>query len=365
MPRPSQLEPQLTAPPTKRHVSVARMTNYWYVACESRALATRKPLSVMILGVPLVLFRTEDGTAGALLDRCPHRNIPLSMGKVCGEALQCNYHGWEFDTRGACLRIPGLVGPVGTRGREATAYPGREQQGYVWVFANAEVEPDHEPYTIPFLDDSRYSHARRIVEAEGTLHATIENALDVPHTSFLHKGLFRGKGERHDITAHVRRWSDRVEAQYIGEPRPKGLAARIISPSGGEVTHFDRFYLPSIAEVDYAIGDDTHFSVTSLCTPISDFHTRLFAAISFRLKRVPGWLIKPVLEPMGRKIFSQDAEILKLQTQSIQRFGGEQFVSTDIDVLGPHIWRLMKAAERGDAKATDDPPFEKQIAMNV
>ena len=197
------------------------------------------------------------------------------------------------------------------------------------------------------------------------MHATIENALDVPHTSFLHRGLFRGTGKRNDITAQVKRWSDRCEAEYVGEPAPKGMAARMLSPRGGMVVHFDRFYLPSIAVVDYALGDDTHVYVTSCCTPVTDFHTKLFATVSFRLGRIPGWLVKPVLEPLGRWIFSQDAKILKLQTGAIQHFGGEQFASTDIDVLGSHIWRLMKAAERGDASPNDEAPYEKTIELNV
>jgi phenylpropionate dioxygenase-like ring-hydroxylating dioxygenase large terminal subunit len=361
---PSSIEPQLVAPPTKAHVSVARMASYWYVACRSRELRTRKPLAVTILGVPLVVFRTESGQAGALLDRCPHRNVPLSLGAVRGDCLQCHYHGWEFDATGACTAIPGLLGPVDSRGRAATAYPVREQQGYVWVYATAGAEPATEPYLLPHLDDARYTHAHRTAEAQGTLHATIENALDVPHTSYLHRGLFRG-GARNEITAVVRRWSDRCEAEYIGEPRPSGLAARILSPGGGEVVHFDRFVLPSVAQVDYALGDDTHVVVTSLCTPVADFHTKLWAAVSFRLGRLPGWAIKPLLEPFGRWIFSQDARILKRQTDNIHRFGGEQYATTDIDVLGPHIWRLMKAAERGDARPGGDVQFEKRIAMTV
>jgi hypothetical protein len=198
------------------------------------------------------------------------------------------------------------------------------------------------------------------------MHATIENALDVPHTSFLHKGLFRGTGTRNDITAVARRWSNRCEAEYIGEPAPKGLAARMLAPGGGEVTHYDRFILPSIAIVDYSLGDRTHFCVTTLCTPVSDWHTKLYAVVSFRLPWfVPKWLVKLALEPIGRKIFSQDAKMLEAQTGVIHEFGGEQFVSTEIDVLGPHIWRLMKAAERGHVEATDDDPFEKRIQMNV
>jgi hypothetical protein len=219
---------------------------------------------------------------------------------------------------------------------------------------------------IPHLDDARYTHAHRRVEAPGTLHQTIENALDVPHTSFLHKGLFRGTGERNNIDAVVKRWNDRVECQYVGEPRPQGLAARLLAPGGGEVTHFDRFFLPSVAQVDYSLGDDSHVVVTSLCTPVEDFHTVLFAIVSLRLGRVPGWAAKTVMDPIGRKIFAQDAKILKLQTDLVHRFGGEQFVSTEIDLLGPHIWRLMKAAEKAPVEPDEgEPGFETRASLNV
>ncbi len=358
------LDPKLRAPDTKAKVSVARCTDYWYVACASKDLRS-EPQAVTILGIPMVLFRAEDGTPGALLDRCPHRNVPLSMGEVDGQILRCAYHGWEFGTGGKCKLIPGLKTDSDSDGRDATSYPVREQQGYVWVFTNADKAPEVEPFDIPLLRDERYTHVRQLVEAPGTLHATIENALDVPHTAFLHKGLFRGKGERNDIQVVIRRWSDRVEAQYIGEPRPEGLAARVASPGGGEVEHYDRFFLPSVAQVEYKIGDDSHILVTSMCTPVEDFHTKLFTVISFRFSKMPGWLVRPILEPIGKKIFKQDAVMLGKQTELIARFGGEQFVSTEIDLLGPQIWRLMKAAERGDAAPNEDDPVVKHVEMNV
>lgn len=359
------LEPRLTAPLAKAHVSVARMSDYWYVACRSRELRPRRPLAVTVLGIPLVLFRTRSGELGALLDRCPHRNVPLSIGRLRDSSLQCAYHGWEFDAGGRCTHVPCLLGEADHRGRAALAYPVREQQGYVWVFTNPEVTPAVEPFHLAHLDDRRYTHARRLVEAAGTLHGTIENALDVPHTAFLHRGLFRGTGAPNEITAHVRRFGDRCEAEYCGEPRPRGLVGRLLAPSGGEVRHFDRFFLPSVAQVEYALGDDTHFLVTTICTPVSDFYTRLYATVSFRLARLPGWLVKPFLEPIGRRIFAQDARILQLQSEQIHRFGGEAFVSTEVDTLGPHIWRLMKAAERGEARPEEQPAFEKRISLRV
>ncbi len=341
------------------------MVDYWYVVCESSELRRGKTQSATVAGIPMVVFRGANGDVGALLDRCPHRNVPLSAGKVAGDCLQCPYHGWEFRPSGACSHVPGLVGETDQRGRNATSYPVREAQGFVWVYPRADAEPTLEPYLLPHLDDPRYTHARRQARAKGTLHATIENALDVPHTSYLHRGLFRGSGERNTITAVVRRWNNRCEAEYIGEPRPQGLVGRLLAPGGGSVSHFDRFILPSIAQVDYRLGEDTHVCVTSLCTPVSDFDTKLFAVVSFRIGRVPGWALKPLLEPIGRVIFAQDARILRMQTEAIHRFGGEQYSSTEIDLLGPHIWRLMKSASESPVIPTDDATVEKSITMTV
>jgi hypothetical protein len=218
---------------------------------------------------------------------------------------------------------------------------------------------------MPLCNDPRYTTVCRRLEAAASVHATIENALDVPHTAFLHKGLFRGTGKPNKIKVIIRRWSDRVEAQYIGEPRPEGVVGRLLSPSGGMVEHFDRFFLPSVAQVEYSIGEENHIVVNTLCTPISDFKTQLYAVINYRL-RIPNIIVKPLLEPLAKSIFAQDARILKRQTETIDRFGGEQFVSTDLDALGPHIWRLMTQAQRGtQEKDGEGGPFVKEIEMVV
>jgi phenylpropionate dioxygenase-like ring-hydroxylating dioxygenase large terminal subunit len=242
-------------------------------------------------------------------------------------------------------------------------FPVREQDGFVWVYPTANAEPDTSPFAFPEIDAPGYTTVYQCVEAEASVHATIENALDVPHTAFLHKGLFRGTSEPNEIDVVVSRWHDRVEAEYIGEPRPEGVVGRLLSPSGGTVTHFDRFFMPSIAQVEYSIGEENHILVTAVCTPVTDFYTKLHAVISFRT-RIPGALIRPVVQPLALRIFSQDAVVLKAQTQSIHRFGGEQFVSTDIDLLGPHIWRLMRQAERGDVVPVEEPA-RKELKMRV
>lgn len=350
---------KLVPPPTKGHLSIARVSRAWYVVCESSELGD-KPLRRELLGTPLVLFRAEGGKPAALLDRCPHRNAPLSLGRVvAGGKLECAYHGWQFEGGGRCALVPGLLGK-GEAQRRAPACTTREHSGFVWVWAELDETPTSEPFPLPELA-SGYARVVRAVEAPGTLHATLENALDVPHTAFLHRGLFRGAGKRNEIRATVRRSADRVEVEYAGEPRPSGAIGYILSPSGGTVEHWDRFILPSIAQVEYRLGRESHLTVTAFGTPVSDFVTRLFAVVDFR-SPLPNWLVRPFLEPVALSIFSQDARMLKAQTDTVRAFDGEQYMSTELDLIGPHIWRLLKQAEAGE-RAPEETSVEREVSF--
>ena len=82
----------------KQMMSGTYLRNAWYVAAWSDDLAEGKLLARTIMKEPIVLYRRADGSPAALHDRCPHRFAPLSMGKIVhGDAVQCPYHGLEFD----------------------------------------------------------------------------------------------------------------------------------------------------------------------------------------------------------------------------------------------------------------------------
>ncbi|MCA1846975.1 MAG: aromatic ring-hydroxylating dioxygenase subunit alpha, partial [Actinobacteria bacterium] len=242
-----------------------------------------------------------------------------------------------------------------------------EQDGFVWVFPGpAEPPPGGPAFRFPCIDAPGYDTVWRSLPAAGTVHAVAENALDVPHTAFLHGGLFRGAGRAPvEIEVVVRTAADRIEAEYVGEPRPPGLAGRLLAPGGGVVQHWDRFIFPSIAQVEYRL-EDNHLLVTSALTPVTPTVTRLHTAVTFSL-RVPHAVIKALLPPVATLIFAQDARILRRQAETIDRFGGEQFASTEIDVLGQGILRLLRRAERG-APGTDDgddAPAERRLRMRI
>lgn len=340
---------------------IARLREQWYVACRSKDLRA-KPLGVAILDTPIVLFRGEGGKAAALLDRCAHRNVPLSLGRVEKQRLTCRYHGWAYDRGGACVDVPALCESGGGEARRVPSFATVEKQGFVWVFASADAEPPGEPFTFENLDDRAFGTFTLDYEVDASLHATLENMLDVPHTAFLHRGLFRG-GDPNEITAVIKRSADRIEAQYVGEPLPSGIAARIlgIGDKGTEtIDHYDRFIMPSISQVEYRLGN-SHLLATSALTPVSDFKTRFSTVITYKLP-IPHLLLRAVFEPVARRILNQDASILARQTEAVKRFGREDYVSTKVDILGPEIWRMLEAAHRGD---NAPEPLERRIQLLV
>ena len=45
----------------------------------------------------IAVFRCADDTVFALLNRCPHKQGPLSEGIVHGHEVTCPLHGWVID----------------------------------------------------------------------------------------------------------------------------------------------------------------------------------------------------------------------------------------------------------------------------
>lgn len=115
---------------------------------------------------------------------------------------------------------------------------------------DAGAEPVRELFGLPEFDGPGTGEVVFRYDLESTMHAALENALDVPHTAFLHRGMFRG-GEPREITAVRREVDGGVEVQYLGEPVGFG---RFRGSKEGAKTfdHWDRFLLPCVAQIEYA-----------------------------------------------------------------------------------------------------------------
>ncbi len=334
----------------ERNCSVALPRSWWYPACRSTELGQR-PISVELMDDPIVVYRDAAGRPRALVDRCPHRNVPLSLGRVRSEGtLECGYHGWQFDGDGRCVAVPGLDLPSDDwPTRAVVAHAAREQDGFVWVWAEAGAQPSRDPFRLPELSGRGSGMVVFPADLECTMHAAVENSLDVPHTAFLHGGIFRG-GDPHEIVAVRRDLPDGVEVQYQGEP--VGVGPVRLRGSRFTFEHWDRFFLPCIAQIEYRVEGWLRIVNTIVHLPMSPFRTRAWFVLQFST-RLPAPIVQAIVLGRGRQILRQDAEMLARQTANVRRFGGERFTSTELDVLGTAVWRLLRQAERQEQAGSD------------
>jgi phenylpropionate dioxygenase-like ring-hydroxylating dioxygenase large terminal subunit len=75
------------------------LTNCWYAVGFPDEFG-RELRGQTFLGEPVVLFRTEAGELVALEDRCAHRRLPLSVGRLKGDTIECSYHGLVYNRSG-------------------------------------------------------------------------------------------------------------------------------------------------------------------------------------------------------------------------------------------------------------------------
>lgn len=160
--------------------------NQWYVAAHSEQVG-RTLMDRWLLDEPVVFYRKQDGTPVALVNRCIHRQMPLSKGRLKDDFIECGYHGILYNSEGRAERIPSQTHvPPACR---VTRFPLFERWGLVWIWmgdpdkADESLVPDHHWITDPGWGTVRGSF---LMKARAQL--LNENLLDLSHLEFLHAG---------------------------------------------------------------------------------------------------------------------------------------------------------------------------------
>lgn len=107
-------------------------------------------LAALVAGQAVALWRSAAGQVQAWADRCPHRGVALSLGRVQGDRLACAYHGWEYAAgSGRCVAIPAMPDrPVPGKVCVKT-FAALERQGMVWVNLGPDAAADAPPSDSP------------------------------------------------------------------------------------------------------------------------------------------------------------------------------------------------------------------------
>ncbi len=324
--------------------NAAPLREAWYYAVAGARLKPRAMLAKIMLGEPVLIGRDAAGTPFALRDICPHRGMPLNLGRFDGREIECCYHGWRFDTTGQCTAIPALVpGQPFTAGRaRVRRYPARDVQGNIWVYFGDDpaAAPD-----IPEIEGFE-SATPRIVEsvrfAAAIDHAVV-GLMDPAHGPFVH-GAWWWRSRR-SIHAKTKEFA----------PSPWGFTMTRHAPSansrayrllGGAPETEIVFRLPSVRVEHIRAGRHAVCNLTAI-TPIDDKTTEINHCIYWTAPWLS--LLKPLLRPYVRAFLHQDRTIMERQSQGL-RWDPPLMLIDDADTQAKWYYRLKREYRRARAE---------------
>lgn len=161
--------------------------DYWYPIMWAEEVG-KKPVPIELVGENIVLVREKDEIF-ALHDRCPHRGVPLSMGRRQYEGtISCPYHGWTYklDTGKMCAALTdGPESPINNRISVST-YPVAQRLGLVWVYVGDGDPPPVERDIPDELVNNDFAMGGRWDIREGNWRFAAENGFDEGHAKYLH-----------------------------------------------------------------------------------------------------------------------------------------------------------------------------------
>ena len=161
------------------------LRNCWQVAAYAGEIGSGL-LARTFLGEDVVLFRDTAGAPHALADRCAHRCLPLSKGRLLGDIVQCGYHGMRFHPDGSCDGVPGqdTIPPKAI----VPAYPVAERHGFVWIWMGerSAADPALVPDAFWFANPAAWATATGYHHIAAEYRLLVDNLLDLSHESFVH-----------------------------------------------------------------------------------------------------------------------------------------------------------------------------------
>jgi len=326
--------------------------NQWYVVLESKEVR-KKPIGVTRMGEKLVFWRNEAGNIHCAVDRCPHRGVALSIGKLENDHLQCPFHGFEYDERGRCLLIPanGRGGRI-PKSLQLSNYPTHEDHGFIWIWWGDSPPEALEPPT--FFDnlDASFVYGSKPDHWKAHYSRVVENQLDVVHLPFVHHNTI-GRGNNTVVDGPVVRWeADTKMVVYVFNRSDDGMPPRKpneLTPQDSRSVHLE-LILPNLWQ-NY-ISEDVR--ILAAFTPVDEENTVLYLRFYQRFLQIPvfGKLIAQLAMPSNVYIAHQDRRVVVTQQPLASSMKlGEKLIQGDL----PIIEYRRKRAELQRIAAQRDP----------
>jgi phenylpropionate dioxygenase-like ring-hydroxylating dioxygenase large terminal subunit len=234
--------------------------NCWYVAGWSSEFG-RELVPATILGDNIVFWRTEAGEVTALQDRCPHKLLPLSKGRLVGDDVQCGYHGVTFGCDGKCVRVPGQ--DFVPKSAQVRRYLTFERHNIVWVWMGAEelANTDQVFELAEFSSPDYAAHQGNPLHYQANYLNVADNLCDPAHVSFVHPTTL-GNAEMEDLPIDSEMQSENVvvTSRWTRDAPPVGVFQALVDfgvEFSGNVDRWQYYIMtvPNVALIDFGSAD--------------------------------------------------------------------------------------------------------------
>lgn len=308
-----------------------------------------------------LIHAVRTNSVGALLDVCPHRAVPLSLGKVSGGHLVCPYHGLEFDSAGICRKNPHVKGPPDRV--KARSYPVIEMHGIVWIWPGDPVAAD--PGLIPdyhwIVAPEKYTVGRLYLHIEADYRLVIDNLMDLAHADYIHANTVGQPGAAEVQQASVVREGDTISVNTLWpDLPPSALHKRAWTKTERVDKYLDmKWQRASNLFLDLGImapGEPreagVHTPAAHILTPETERSTHYFWAMGRDFERDSEDLTAHIVKIVGRAFRTEDKPIIEAAQRNIERTGTKLLNMTAGDSGSAQVRRELQRLAEGEQSAT-------------
>lgn len=310
--------------------------NAWYVAGFSEEIAEGEMVPRRILGDHILLLRRSGGDLAAMIDRCPHRFAPLSLGQFDGETVTCRYHGLGFGADGKCSHNP--HGP--NAGLRVESWPVVEDEGLIWVWpGDADKSRDAAPPRFE-LDTDTHHVRHGYIHGNADYRLMVDNILDLSHIEFLHPLLGTQEVRNAAVEVTATDGAITVSRAMKGETLADGLAF-VYGSRGEQVDRTLTVEWTAPSNMLLSVGIEKPSGATGsrtlhLFTPETASSTHYFYVSSMARQNATVEQFDAFADALARVFNSEDKPMIDAQQQ---RIGAREFSE-----LRPALLRIDKAA---------------------
>ena len=315
--------------------------NLWYVAALASEVEAEALFSRTILDTLVLIYRKQDGTAVAMRDRCPHRFVPLSMGKRDGDDVVCAYHGLKFDCEGKCSHNPHGNQHIPDAAK-VQSFPLVERYGFLWIWMGDadKADPNIIPDYTGLIDGHPNSVGYTYMYRECNYELINDNVMDLSHIDHLHGEVITTRGKLSPQVPKINETDHSVTARWEWEQTPALLILNEFLPEPmASARHFIEITWEAPTNIQLSVGctqdDAAALDLEGcvgqydlhICTPESVGTTHYFFATRRNHLEEDGEFNKMKIQAMHDAFVTEDGPALDAVQQQME--------STDLFAMKP------------------------------